>query len=126
MSSVWNFCSLLSDIISQGNQLWHCKSVSYFLRLPWHRVITLPSKKNQVITECHPLAPEHLNLNDKIFILSFIVFSSANKSSVLDDKLHAGKRYLLFLLFSGFDFYKLMSAVILSCNGRCFRCFTYC
>ena len=63
---------------------------------------------------------------DRIFILSLIVFSSANKSLVLDDQLHAGKHHLFFLLFSGFDFYKLVSAVILSCNGRCFRCFTYC
>ena len=30
-SSVWNFCAGCSDVISRGNQWWHCEMVAVFL-----------------------------------------------------------------------------------------------
>ena len=30
LSSVWNFCTGFSDVISRGNQWWHCKMLAIF------------------------------------------------------------------------------------------------
>ena len=57
MSSVWNFCSFSSHIISHRNSCGILKMSAAFSGYPGIGLSSYPRKKTQATTECHPPRP---------------------------------------------------------------------